>query len=51
MLMTPLSRVDISPELEKLAVEVARHIKAEQDLTALSRQLLKLAVTPRLWRG
>jgi hypothetical protein len=32
MLMTPLSRVDISPELEKLAVEVARHIKAEQDL-------------------
>jgi hypothetical protein len=43
---TPLSKADqdFSPELKKLAVEVARHIKTEADLTALSRQLLKLTV-------
>ena len=47
---TPLSKVDqdFSPELKKLAVEVARHIKTEPDLTALSRQLLKLTVESAL---
>ncbi len=47
---TPLSKVDqdFSPELKKLAVEVARHIKTEQDLTALSRQLLNLTVESAL---
>ena len=32
------------PSLEALAMELAKHIKSEQDITALSRQLLKLTV-------
>lgn len=32
------------PELERLAGELAKHLKSEQDITALSRQLLKLTV-------
>jgi len=34
--------------LEALAGELAKHIKSEQDITALSRQLLKLTVESAL---
>ena len=36
------------PHLETLAGELAKHIKSEQDITALSRQLLKLTVESAL---
>lgn len=36
------------PELEGLAGELAKHIKSEQDIAALSRQLLKLTVESAL---
>ena len=36
------------PSLEALAMELAKHIKSEQDITALSRQLLKLTVESAL---
>src|SRR5512144_3341310 len=36
------------PQLEALAVELAKHIKSEQDIAALSRQLLKLTVESAL---
>ena len=36
------------PELERLAGELAKHIKSEQDIAALSRQLLKLTVESAL---
>ncbi len=39
---------EFSPELERLAVEIAKHIKTEADLTVLSRQLLKLTVESAL---
>ena len=36
------------PSLEALAMEVAKHIKREQDIAALSRPLLKLTVESAL---
>ena len=39
---------EFTPELERLAVEIAKHLKTEADLTALSRQLLKLTVESAL---
>jgi len=36
------------PSLEALATELAKHIKSEQDIAALSRQLLKLTVESAL---
>lgn len=36
------------PELERLAGELAKHLKSQQDSTALSRQLLKLTVESAL---
>src|SRR5512135_3424345 len=36
------------PSLEVLATELAKHIKSEQDIAALSRQLLKLTVESAL---
>jgi len=36
------------PHLETLAGELAKHIRSEQDITALSRQLLKLTVESAL---
>ena len=36
------------PQLETLAGELAKHIKSEQDITALSRQLLQLTVESAL---
>jgi putative transposase len=36
------------PELERLAGELAKHIESEQDIAALSRQLLKLTVESAL---
>ena len=46
----PLNPVEqeFSPELDKLAAELAKHIKTEQDLTALSRHLLKRTVESAL---
>lgn len=35
MPLNPVER-EFSPELDKLAAELAKHIKTEQDLTALS---------------
>jgi hypothetical protein len=39
---------DFSLDLGKLAAELARHIKTEADLKALSRQLFKLTVESAL---
>lgn len=36
------------PQLETLAGELAKHIKSEQDITALSRKLLQLTVESAL---
>ena len=43
----PVDRLQ-HPHLETLAGELAKHIKSEQDITALSRQLLKLTVESAL---
>jgi transposase-like protein len=42
----PFGKVDVVDpgQLEALSVELAKHIKSEQDIAALSRQLLKLTV-------
>lgn len=42
----PFGKMDTvdSAQLEALSVELAKHIKSEQDIAALSRQLLKLTV-------
>src|SRR5512134_1036024 len=37
-----------APQLEALAAELAKHIKSEQDIAALSRQLLKLTIESAL---
>jgi putative transposase len=47
MPLNPVER-EFSPELDKLAAELAEHIKTEQDLTALSRHLLKRTVESAL---
>ena len=47
MPLNPVER-EFSPELDKLAAELAKHIKTEQDLTALSRHLLKRTVESAL---
>src|SRR5512135_1007584 len=46
----PLGEVERvnEPSLEALAVELAKHIKSEHDIAALSRQLLKLTVETAL---
>ncbi len=43
-----MSRKSSNPKLEALAKELAKDLKSEEDLSALSRELLKITVETAL---